>query len=127
MVPIQEDRVRLLLIVGVVSMFFSLATGQENRTSQQKHLIVAPLNGSRSVSLEAVNIERGVEYPSVVKLKGSVQIKTPVCLPVGQQGSLVCDGQMVVRAEEAEFDENTGEIQAHGDVRVTPLQHEGTR
>jgi len=106
-------------------MCLSLATGQEKKESpQQKHLPVAVLNSKQSVSVQALDIERGVEYPSVVKLKGNVQIKTPVCLPVGKKGATVCDGYMIVRADEAEFDEKTGEIRPYGNVVITPLEHE---
>jgi hypothetical protein len=112
------------LVVAMVTVWLSLASGQQNQTAEMKHLSAAPLNANRPVSLEALNIERGVEYPSVVRLKGNVLIKTPVCLPVGPQATHVCDGQMIVRADEAEFDEKTGEIRPHGNVVVTPLQHE---
>jgi hypothetical protein len=30
----------------------------------------------------------------------------------------------IVRADEAEFDERTGEIRPHGNVVITPLYHE---
>ena len=112
------------LVVSLLSVWLSLAWGQQNNAAELKHLTVAPQNANRPVSLEALSIERGVEYPSVVKLKGNVLIKTPVCLPVGPQAAHVCDGQMLVRADEAEFDEKTGEIRPHGNVVVTPLQHE---
>jgi hypothetical protein len=118
---------RLLLsggsIVALVSVLF-LVKGQENDASEQKHLITAPLNSNRSVALEALSIERGMPYPSVITLKGNVRIKTPVCLPVGPKSADICDGYMIVRADEAEFDQKTGEIQAHGTVMITPLYHE---
>jgi hypothetical protein len=112
------------LIVAVAFTSLSLAPGQENNASEQKHVLIAPQNATRSVYIEALSIERGLPYPSVVTLKGNVQIKTPVCLPVGVESSTVCDGYMIVRADEAEFDEKTGEIRPHGNVVVTPLQHE---
>src|SRR5690349_21163947 len=112
------------LVVSLVCLWLSLASGQQSPASELKHLSAAPLNANRPVSLEALSIERGVEYPSVVKLKGNVLIKTPVCIPTGPQATHVCDGQMIVRADEAEFDEKTGEIRPHGNVVVTPLEHE---
>jgi hypothetical protein len=113
-----------VLIVALVFMFLSLAPGQQNNASDQKHVIIAPQNANRSVQMEALSIERGLPYPSVVTLKGNVSIKTPVCLPVGKQDTDVCDGYMIVRADEAEFDERTGEIRPHGNVVITPLYHE---
>jgi hypothetical protein len=100
----------------------TLASGQP--ASEPKHLTVPPLNGNRSVALTAASIERGVTYPSEITLMGNVEIKTPVCLPIGKQGKLTCDGEMIVRADEAEFHEDTGRIEAHGNVSVIPLQHE---
>jgi hypothetical protein len=112
---------KLVVLAGLISTLLPLAIGQDN--AERKHLTVPPLNGGRAVALSALSIERGVSYPSVVKLKGNVEIKTPVCLPVGENGAMVCDGEMIVRADTAEFDESTGEIQAHGNVTVTPLRH----
>ena len=49
--------------------------------SEQKHLTIAPLNGNRAVALAALSIERGVQYPSVIRLKGNVESGRPfVCL-----------------------------------------------
>jgi hypothetical protein len=89
-----------------------------------KHVVIAPQNANRPVEIEALSIERGLPYPSVTTLKGNVRIKTPVCLPVGPQNSMICDGYMIVLADEAELDEKTGEIRPHGNVVVTPLYHE---
>ena len=117
---------RLLVTAGVVACasiaLLPWATGQD-AISQQKHLTIAPQNGTRPVALTARSIERGVEYPSIVRLKGNVEIKTPVCLPVGKQGKLICDGEMIVRADEAQVHEDTGEIEPNGHVTVVPLRH----
>jgi hypothetical protein len=55
-------------------------------------------------------------------LKGEVEITTPICVPMGTKGKLACDGYMVLRADEAELREDTGEIQARGNVNVTPVR-----
>jgi hypothetical protein len=118
--------VKLPISAGVAACasiaLLTLATGQD-MTSEQKHLTIAPQNGNRAVALTALSIERGVAYPSVIRLKGNVEIKTPVCLPVGKKGELICDGEMIVRADEAQFHEDTGEIQPSGHVTVMPLRH----
>jgi hypothetical protein len=86
---------------------------------------VPTLNGgSNPVRLSALNVQRGVTYPSVIEMKGNVEIQTPVCLPVGKGRKLICDGHMIVHADEAKFHEDTGEIEATGTVIVTPLRHE---
>jgi hypothetical protein len=110
-------------VVAAVSMLLSVILAQQSG-SEQKHIVVAPQNATLLVQAEARSIERGLPYPSVVTLNGSVRIKTPVCLPVGPQNSVVCDGYMIVRADAAEVDEKTGEIRAHGNVAITPLYHE---
>ena len=118
---------KALILAGVMSCPLTLllpALGQDDKAVEQKHLKVPPLNGGRTVALTALSIERGAHYPSVIKLQGNVEIKTPVCLRVGKKSELVCDGDMIVRADEAEFHEDTGQIEAHGNVSVTPLIHE---
>ena len=106
----------------IILAFVTLAIGQD-AAPEMKRVIVPWPNGNRNVSLAALNIERGVEYPTVVKLSGNVEIKTPVCLPAGKKGAMLCDGYMVVHADEAQFHEDTGQIEAQGNVTVTPLQH----
>jgi len=113
------------LFLLLISFVLSLASGQRN-APELKHLPVAPVNGLRWIQAEALNIERGVEYPSLVRLQGSVLIKTPVCVPL-QQGGHICDGEMIVRADEADLDEKTGEIRPRGNVVVTPLRHLSTK
>jgi lipopolysaccharide assembly outer membrane protein LptD (OstA) len=61
----------------------------------------------------------------VIHLKGNVEIKTTTCIPVGRRRATVCEGAMVLRADEADFHEETGEIEARGNVRVT-LHHPET-
>ncbi len=64
-------------------------------------------------------IEREGDYPAVIHLKGSVEIKTPVCTKEGQGSALHCDGYVVLRADQADLREDSGQIEARGNVRVT--------
>lgn len=96
----------------------SLAIGQE-----PKHVNAVPVSGGRGSTLTALNIERDTTYPSAIHLKGEVEIKTPVCLPIGRHGKLMCDGEMILRADEATYHEDSGQIEARGSVTVTPLRH----
>lgn len=109
-------------LIGSVPLIMGQGT-----TSEEKHLTVPTLNGKFPVRLSALNVQRGVRYPSVVQMKGNVEIQTPVCLPVGEGGKFICDGEMIVRADEAKLHEDTGEIEATGKVVVTPLRHEPKR
>ncbi len=52
------------------------------------------------------------ESSGIVYLKGGVEISL---------------GTHTVTAEEAEYDRNTGEVQAHGNVRVRPIRPEVRR
>lgn len=93
--------------------YAALSSGQE-----QKHLTVPPANGARPADITAFEIERGERYPSTVHLKGGVEIRTPVCIPAGRRGKVICD------ADEATYHEDTGAIEASGSVSVTPIFHE---
>ena len=70
------------------------------------HITTTPLKSIRGEArLAAFSIERGNSYPSVVHLKGTVEIRT---------------NGFILRADEADYDENTGEVEARGTVKVTP-------
>ena len=110
-----------------MAMIFCLrAVGQDTNSPGQandmKYLTVPPLEGPRTVRVAALNIEHGVDYPTIIRLKGNVEIKTPVCVRVGEKKELVCEGYMVLHADEATFNEATGAIEAHGNVTVIPIQ-----
>lgn len=80
--------------------------GQDAAVGTVNQIMVAPLHGARGgARLAALNIERGVSYPSVVHLKGRVEIRA---------------NGYILHADEADYDENTGEVEARGTVRVTP-------
>ncbi len=108
-------RYRLLALLFVADLI----------SGQDKHLMVVPVDGAHSAELNANEIERSAnQYPSTVHLTGSVVVKIPVCLASGENGKPVCDGFTVLRADEATYHEDTGEIEATGSVRLTPLCHE---
>jgi len=96
-------------------------TAQENPAIQLKHLSVTTMTSVRPLSVAALEIEKTPTYPSIIHLKGSVEIRTPVCLLThpGNTRSWVCDGSVVLRAAEAVLHEDTGQIEASGDVKVT--------
>ncbi len=57
------------------------------------------------------------EIQSVLQLRGNVQVT--ICPPGGHG----CDaGVMVLHADTVDYNEKTGEIDAHGDVRIDPFQ-----
>ena len=107
-------RIALMAVIGLAALA---------QDPEVKHLAVAPLSGTSSgkVSVSARSIERGAEYPSVIRLKGNVEIRTPQCFVKGPGTETVCYGDTVVRADEAEYREDTGAIEARGNVTVLPL------
>ena len=111
------------LVALIVTMGLA-ALAQEN-PEPVKYVMVAPKSGTTNgqATVSARSIERGVGYPSVIRLKGDVEIRTPVCFKSGKStDERVCYGYTTIRADEAEYDEATGEIQAQGKVTVVPLQ-----
>jgi hypothetical protein len=103
----------------LVSFCFTCVVGGQ----ELKHMMGVTANGVRPSTLTAFEIERVGDYPAVIHLKGAVEIKSPVCLPVGKRGKLICDGEMILRADEATFHEDSGQIEAQGVVTLTPLHH----
>lgn len=55
----------------------------------------------------------------VVYLKGNVEIVKSACFPASGGKPPDCRTKLVVRADEAEYNPDTGEIKSYGNVRVT--------
>jgi lipopolysaccharide assembly outer membrane protein LptD (OstA) len=54
---------------------------------------------------------------SILHLRGNVAVRTTICV----RG--VCDGgSMVLHADAVDYNETTGEIEAHGDVHIDPYR-----
>ena len=75
------------------------------------------------VRLTALSIQRDASRSDnpdlpVVYLKGSVEITKSFCVPTGR-GAPCKESLAVVRADEAEYQPDTGEIKPSGNVRVT--------
>jgi hypothetical protein len=90
------------------------------------HLAVAPVNALRPVLMSAISIERGVDYPSAIELKGRVEVRIPVCIATSKSATKkthVCDGETVLHADEATFHEDSGRVEARGNVTVTPVHY----
>jgi hypothetical protein len=92
---------------------------QDYPAGQRKSLSVPTSSSVTPLSIAAFDIEREGLYPSIIHLKGSVEIKTPVCVKAGQGSVLYCAGYIVLHADAADFHEGTGQIDARGNVTVT--------
>jgi hypothetical protein len=107
------------LSVFAMAMIFSFsALCQDN---EMKYMTIPPLQGPWTVRVSALHIEHGVEYPTTIRLSGKVEIRVPICVTAGEKKERVCEGYMVLHADEAAFDEATGAIEAHGNVSVIPI------
>lgn len=105
-----------LRVAGVVLAFhFAWFLGQglcQDNKQQPLHLnATGPLG---AVALTADRIERTPSYPGVIQLRGHVEIRTKTVV----QHSPVSLMIMIVSADEADYHEDTSEIEARGKVRV---------
>ena len=93
---------KLLIAVGIMAQLVSA------RQTQKLNLKVG------SATIQAESIERPVQFPSIIRLKGNIQIDTKIIAQHAPVSLLI----MVVRADEADYHEDTGEIEARGSVQV---------
>jgi lipopolysaccharide assembly outer membrane protein LptD (OstA) len=98
---------------------FSVFAAQDRPPDQRKHLSVPTQTNLMPVRVAAAEIERGTRYPAILHLKGDVEIRTPVCVKTASGTETACGGYVVVHADEAELHEDSGEVEAHGKVRIT--------
>ena len=117
---------RTFALLLVLACPFAVGFCQSSGSSELKHLPAITPAGGWGV-LSAQDIVRTAEYPSTVYLKGNVEIKMQVCLPAVKKRSKVCDGYTILHADSAVYHEGTGQIEAQGNVSLSPLQHEGKR
>jgi len=88
----------------------------------RKHLSVPVASSAQPFIATASHIDRGAQYPSVVHLKGDVEIRMPVCVATGPGSVQHCAGEIVLHADEVDLHEQTGQFEARGAVRVTTAQ-----
>lgn len=90
--------------------------------SEQLHLTLGAPGGR--VAITASSIERDLSSQvtaPIIQLKGNVEIRMIACLPTGKDDAVVCEGAMVLHADEASYNEKSGEISARGNVHITPV------
>ena len=105
------------LLCGLTLCLLTL-TAQDYPAGQMKRLSVPTKTSVNPISVAALAIEREGDYPAIIHLKGNVEIKTPVCVKPGQGSLLHCDGYIVLHADQADFHEGSGQVDARGNVTV---------
>jgi lipopolysaccharide assembly outer membrane protein LptD (OstA) len=113
-----------IVIASQVSTFALQAICQENKTQpEQLHLMIASPDGNgHRVALTASSMQRDLsskEGASIIQLKGNVLIITETCIPSSRSNPAVCAGTMWLHADEVDYNENTGEIDARGNMHIT--------
>lgn len=101
------------------TLLICAALAAQDPTTGRKHLSVAIVNSPRPVSVAALEIERGAQYPSIVHLKGAVEITMPVCVVSGPGNTHTCAADVIVHADEAYLHEDTGQIDTGGAASIT--------
>lgn len=81
-----------------------------------KHLSVPTMTSIRPLEVAALDVQR---QSRVLHLKGAVEIKTPVCLLIDRSNVQMCSGYVILRADEADLHEDTGQVEAKGNVKMT--------
>lgn len=115
----------------MVSAAIILAPGvqcQDNKPDPERlHFTVGmPGTGGGRVILTASTMQRDLTSratESVMQLKGAVELRMITCIPAGPGDAYSrCEGAMVLRADEVDYNEKTGEIDARGNVHIAPHQ-----
>ncbi len=106
--------------IALTALVCAAALSAQNYAAEERKHLTVPVAGSAQPFLvAATEMDRGVSYPSVIHLKGDVEIRMPVCVVTGPGSVQHCTGEIVFHADEAEVHEETGQIEAKGAVRVT--------
>ena len=108
-----------LVIACQLSIFAPQAMCQDSKAQpEQLHLTIGAPGGH--VALTASSMQRDLSSKasgSILKLRGNVEIKMSTCFPSGQR--TVCEETMTIHADEADYNQNTGEIDPRGNVHMT--------
>jgi lipopolysaccharide assembly outer membrane protein LptD (OstA) len=109
-------------VLALILVIAPVALCQDNPARPaQLHLTIGAPGGR--VALTASSMQRDLSSAStapVIQLKGNVEIRMIACLPTGKDDAVICEGTVTLHADEAEYNEKSGEINARGNVRMTP-------
>jgi lipopolysaccharide assembly outer membrane protein LptD (OstA) len=93
-------------VLCLAAICLSTVAGQ-TAAGELKHVILVAKQGTRGpVNASALDVVKGVSYPSIAHLKGNVEIRA---------------NGFILHADQADYDEESGEIKASGNVSVRPF------
>ena len=92
------------IILVVLVFMFAIAGLAARQAVEPKQILIATPEGP-NIGLTAVAIQR---QAPIIRLRGNVEIRTK---------------DMILRGGEADYNENTGEIEARGTVRIKLETH----
>jgi hypothetical protein len=99
---------KFLIVSSFVALLFSVPQRAVSQNDALLHLKAGAMD------MKAQSIERSPHFPGIVQLRGRVEITTKIGVSVAPVGLMI----MVVHADEADYHEDTGEIEARGSVQV---------
>ncbi len=105
--------------ISMILFGFS-AISQENPAGELRHMQFSSPSGNR-IAISAMSMtqqESAGKTAHVIRLKGNVEVRITVCRANGTSTS--CDGSVVIKADEADYNVDSGEVEPRGNVRVTP-------
>lgn len=121
-----------LLMMGVVAacqvcVLIPQAVCQENHAQPERlHMTIAnPQSRGDRVALSASRIDRDLSAKggeAILHLQGNVEVRMTTCVPARPGDRGICKGATVLHADQVDYDEKTGEMDARGNVHITPDQ-----
>ena len=124
----------LTLSVVIVSQFCALATlaiCEESKTQPERLHIERSFPGRATGGIKAIasTIQRDLsskESEFVLQLRGDVEVRIITCALTGRgrhDDFMSCgEGPIVLHADEVDYNEKTGGIDARGNVHIAPYQ-----
>ena len=109
-----------LVISCQVSIFVPQSMCQDSKAQpEQLHLTIGAPGGHVALTSSSMQHDlSSTASASIIQLKGNVEIKMMMCFPSGQR--TVCEEAMTIHADEADYNQSTGEIDPRGNVHMTP-------
>ena len=111
----------MVIIACALTVFAPAAAAQERAADQRLHIMAGGLGLGANVTADS--IERDAPTlkwnPSVIHLRGNVEIRRSIALALPEREQRESRMYLIVRADEADYHEDTGEIAPRGNVRVS--------